>query len=108
MRSTVNSTRLRRLSAALLAMLLLAPAALAEGLATDLGAGLMPESTEAPNIATDLGASLATEAPADPEATEDASEGLAADLGGGFQGTIPQAEAEAMQTDFENADVTIG
>ena len=69
MRSTANSTPLRRLSAVLLALALAvalacAPAALADDLASDLG--------------------------------------------GGFQGTIPEAEVQAMQADMENADVIIG
>ncbi len=64
MRNTANSTRLRRLSAALLAILLaLMSAALGD---------------------------------------------VATDLGGGFQGTIPEEELQALQVDMENADVTIG
>lgn len=104
MKNTASFTRLRRLSAALLALaVLLAPAALADELASDLGASLV---TPEPNIATDLGASLTQEAA--PEATEDPANGLASDLGGGFQGTIPQAEVEAMQANLETADVVIG
>ena len=33
---------------------------------------------------------------------------VATDLGGGFQGTIPEDELQVAQVDMENADVTIG
>ena len=33
---------------------------------------------------------------------------VATDLGGGFQGTIPEEEQQALQVDMENADCTIG
>ena len=94
--------RLRRLSAALLALALalVLPAATAEELASDLGGSLTTDTAPGSGLASDLGGSLAADT--SPES------GLASDLGGGFQGTIPQEELEAMKADMENADLTIG
>ena len=120
MRNTVNSTRLRRLSAALLALVLALaiPAVRADELASELGGGLTTQTGG--DLASDLGgdlsadtgedAGLASELGGDLTAGAESGPdtGLAADLGGGFQGTIPQEELEAMKADMVNADLTIG
>lgn len=88
MRNTWNSTRLKRLSALLLAALLVLamPGAMGDELASDLG-GL-----------TSGGDSADTSDP----------NGLASDLGGGYQAAEPEQVAQVVEADMENADVIIG
>ena len=128
MRSMFNSMR-RRLSAIALALCLFAGiAAHGEGLASDLGGGLVPggagEQAADPNgLASDLGGGLIPGGAGDPnglasdlggglvpggtgEQNADPN-GLASDLGGGLQAAAPEQQ-EAAPVDMTYADVIIG
>ena len=109
---------LRALAVVLALAAALAPAALAEGLATDLGG--LPSGQEggaaqdqAGGLASDLGGlspNQGGEAPGAEDGGEapDSGGGLASDLGGGYQAATPVETGQTGPVDMETADVVIG